>query len=142
MRTFKSYLNERKNVGVANQPLSLAKPYIPDFLNKSKQVSTPEDKPQLTPVASPPETQSTIIQEPKPESKLIIMKGNTVNTGAPQRKQSQTQQASPMYTVGKNESMRQIAIRHGLSETELMALNKGVKDPNKVVPGTQIRTRK
>lgn len=116
------------------------------FLNKKKQ-STPEDKPT---------------GKEKPKSKVIVMKGNEITTGGdrvsrnsneivvkpkeqvvvPTRQPHQKQLPSPIYTVGDNDTVKGIAMRHGLSEKEFMELNKGVKDPNKLRPGTKVRTRR
>lgn len=135
MKNFITYIEEKRILDI-------------ERLVNPRAVSTPEDKPENPQVIANQSTsgETPITPEPKPQSKVITMKGNTIVTPGsstePVRKKVQGQQASPMYTVGKNETLRQIAIRHGLSERELMDLNKGIKDPLKVPPGTQIRTRK
>ena len=134
MKNFITYIQEKRILDIQQ-------------LVNPKAVSRPEDKPTPQVTANQPTSiEQPIVPEQKPQSKVITMKGNTIvtpgSTTEPVRKKVQGQQASPMYTVGKNETLRQIAIRHGLSERELMDLNKGIKDPLKVPPGTQIRTRK
>ena len=126
MKSLKAYIKEQNN--------------LPSFLQK-KRTSSPEDKPVLE----------------KPKSKVIVMKGNEISVGGqqadssakstevvnvPTRQPHQKQLPSPLYKVGENDSVRSIAVKHGLSEKEFLELNKGIKDPNKLRPGTQVRTRR
>lgn len=141
MKSLKAYIQEQNN--------------LPSFLQK-KRTSSPEDKPVIE----------------KPKSKVIVMKGNEISINGqqttssvkpneftinkqttssvnpnekvivPTRQPHQKQLPSPLYKVGENDSVRSIAIKHGLSEREFLELNKGIKDPNKLRPGTQVRTRR
>jgi LysM repeat protein len=126
MKSLKAYIQEQNN--------------LPSFLQK-KKTSSPEDKPVLE----------------KPKSKVIVMKGNEISVGGqqtnssvkstevvnvPTRQPHQKQLPSPLYKVGENDSVRSIAMKHGLSEREFLEINKGIKDPNKLRPGTQVRTRR
>ena len=135
MKNFITYLQEKK---------------IQQLINP-RATSRPEDKPELEKKIEQPQPEVVA----KPQSKVISMKGNTIVSSSPGtpvviqpsrsepvRRESQTQQASPIYTVGKNESLKSIAHKHGVSEKDLMDLNRGIKDPNTVQPGTKIRTRK
>ena len=135
MKNFKdilSLINEKQEV-VANKSISIGSklpwyatgksPFAKNEMSKVPPPAAPE------PVAEPPK---------KKESIVIKMGPSTV--AQPQQKKGP--QPSPLYTVKQNESMRDIAKRHGMTETELMDINKGVKDPYKVPAGTQIRTRK
>lgn len=129
---------------------------------QKKKVSTPEDKPAEF-VGPPKPTEDAPEPAPvqKPESKMIVMKGNQVQganrvtpltpntqvpptqTGSgPKRKQQTQQQPSPIYDVKQGDTARDLARKHGMSEREFLELNKGIKDPNKIPAGTKVRTRK
>lgn len=82
---------------------------------------------------------SSVPPPPPKKKESIVIKMGPSTVSQPQKKGPQP---SPLYTVKQNENMREIAKRHGMTETELMDINKGVKDPYKVPAGTQIRTRK
>jgi LysM repeat protein len=143
MKTFKTILEEIK---IPNE----------NTWYKKKRVSTPEDKPEVAPSPAP---EAAPVE--KPQSKSIVMKGNTVQgtnrvtpmtpnvqvpqtpTGSgPARKQQTQQMPSPIHSVKQGETARDLARKHGMSEREFLDLNKGIKDPNKIPQGTKVRTRK
>jgi len=104
---------------------------LPNILQSPDAVSFPEDKPEIEAQPEEPPVE-------KPVSKVITL-GPSTTISAPKTKGPQP---SPMYTVGSNESLEQIARKHGTTTHELMNLNKGIKNPSMVPQGTQIRTRK
>lgn len=152
MKKFITYLQEKKIQQLIN-PRATSRPEDKPF-PKTEIVSNQSVSIEPKPAAPAPVAQPEVAA-PRPQSKVISMKGNTIVSSSPGtpavvqpsrsepvRRESQTQQASPIYTVGKNESLKSIAHKHGVSEKDLMDLNRGIKDPNTVQPGTKIRTRK
>jgi LysM repeat protein len=126
------------------------------WYKQKKKVSTPEDKPEVAPSPAP---EAAPVE--KPQSKSIVMKGNTVqganrvtpitpniempkiqSGNGPKRKQQTQQLPSPTHTVKQGETARDLARKHGMSEREFLELNKGIKDPINIPQGTKVRTRK
>jgi LysM repeat protein len=135
MKNFKellSLINEKQEV-VANK--SIAVGYKLPWYITGKSPFTKNEMSKVPPVEKEPEP----VAEPPKKKESIGIKMGPSTVAQPQKKGPQP---SPLYTVKQNENMRDIAKRHGMTETELMNLNKGVKDPYKVPAGTQIRTRK
>jgi LysM repeat protein len=158
MKSFKDLIeliSEKKQDTVANKPISVGSklPWYATGKNPltSMEMSKVPPAPKQTssfsyghmgpaaekPVQSTQPTTTPTAPEPAKQSKVIKM---GPSSSPPQQKKGP--QPSALYTVQKDESFEAIAKRHGLSVSELMSINKGVKDPLKVPAGTQIRTRK
>lgn len=129
MKSFKQLINEVRFLTPAEKRLPLS-------LQPKDAVSSVEDKPETNTdlVSSQPEEQPT----EKPTSKVITM-GPSSKITAPKVKGPQS---SPMYKVGANETLDQIARKHGTTTQELLKINQGIKNSSSIPQGTQIRTRK
>ena len=129
MKTFKQLINEVRF-------LTPTEKRLPTSLQPKDAVSTIEDKPET----NTDSLSSQSVEQPveKPESKVITM-GPSAKITAPKTKGPQ---ASPMYKVGANETLDQIARKHGTTTQELLKINQGIKNSSTIPQGTQIRTRK
>ena len=156
MKSFKDILEliseKKQDTFVANKPLSLSQK-MPWYLSgenplKTREMSKVPEAPKEAPKQSQwsyghmsgASTTSSPAPTAKPESKVIKMGPSTPSSSAT----PQTRPQSGSYTAQKDESIESIAKKHGMSTDELMALNKDkrIKDPSKVNPGTQLRTKK